>query len=309
MNGYFSALPGEALLHIEGPDTLTFLQGQTTCDTRKLSATQALPGAYCTAQGRMVCDFLLVRLGAEHVALRMRRDILDTAAATLGKFIVFSKARIDTARDDWQAFGCWGEDALAVLGELAGGEPGSEDYVAVSAAGIVVVRAPGPEAACEVFIDTQNHAELVDNLRERLQAGDESQWRALQMRAGVARVEAATSGEFIPQLFNYDLTGHVSFNKGCYTGQEIVARLHYRGKPKQRAYLAEVATHEPPAPGSKLYTEGLDASTGEIVNAVTVNGNALCLAVATAPGVSGGLLLGANGPPLTLLELPYALPE
>ncbi|TGD74653.1 folate-binding protein [Mangrovimicrobium sediminis] len=309
MNGYFSALPGEGLLHIAGPDTLTFLQGQTTCDTRKLSATQALPGAYCTAQGRMVCDFLLVQLDAEHVALRMRRDILDTAAATLGKFIVFSKAKIDIARDDWRAFGCWGEDAPGVLSDVVGSEPGSEDYAAASAPGIVAVRAPGAEIAFEVFIDTQNHAELVATLRERLQAGDESQWRALQMRAGVARVEAATSGEFIPQLFNYDLTGHVSFNKGCYTGQEIVARLHYRGKPKQRAYLAEVATGETPAPGSKLYTDGLGASTGEIVNSVQVDGKALCLAVATGPGVAGGLLLGEGGPAMTLLQLPYALPE
>ena len=83
LNCEFTTLPGEGLLHISGPETLGFLQGQTTCDTRRLDASTAIPGAYCTPQGRVVCDFLLLQLGQEHVGLRMRSDILDASAATL----------------------------------------------------------------------------------------------------------------------------------------------------------------------------------------------------------------------------------
>ena len=92
MTCYYANLDHEALLHVQGPDALSFLQGQVTCDTRSLRADLALPGACCTVQGRVVFDFLLGQLEADHLVLRMRRDILASSAALLAKYIVFSKA-------------------------------------------------------------------------------------------------------------------------------------------------------------------------------------------------------------------------
>jgi folate-binding Fe-S cluster repair protein YgfZ len=104
----FSLLAREGLLHISGPDSLTFLQGQTTCDTRDVSPSRAVPGVYCTPKGRTVADFLLVAMAEEHFVLRMRQDIVPNAATVLGKYIVFSKAELDPANDTWQVAACWG---------------------------------------------------------------------------------------------------------------------------------------------------------------------------------------------------------
>jgi len=306
VSALYARLASEGLLHIEGPDTLTFLQGQTTCDTRKLSPGLSLPGAYCNPQGRMVCDFLLCQLGEDHVALRMRSSVMPIAAGAFGKYILFSKARLDAQRDDWSAYACWGESAPAVIESLVGAAP-AEAYAAAAVAGCVVIRMPGELPAFEVYLQQGQHPGHLQALSAAAEEMTESTWQALQIQQGIARVEAATSGEFIPQLFNYDLTGHVSFNKGCYTGQEIVARLHYRGKPKQRTHLLQLEGAQELAAGSKLFTPGQDSSTGTVLNSAVDGGTTWCLAAINAQGLAGGLQL-EGGPGLQLLELPYALP-
>ncbi|MFV8816344.1 YgfZ/GcvT domain-containing protein [Haliea sp. E17] len=307
MSAFYAELSSEGLLHIEGPDTLKFLQGQTTCDTRTLSASQSLPGAYCNPQGRMVCDFLLTQLAGEHVVLRMRRSIMASAAATLGKYILFSKAKLDAAREDWSVFACWGEDAESLLSSIVGEIPVGA-YAAAMTEGCAVVRMAEALPYFEVYLGLAQQAEFLQRIAEAMQAADEALWQAWQIGQGIARVEAETVGEFIPQLFNYDLTGHVSFTKGCYTGQEIVARLHYRGKPKQRTHLLELDGDMALAAGTKLFTPGQDNSTGTLLNSAAVAGHTLCLAAVNAQGVSGGLQL-EGGNPLVMKELPYALPS
>lgn len=307
MSAFYSELRSEGLLHIKGPDTLKFLQGQTTCDTRKLVATQALPGAYCNPQGRVICDFLLAELAGEHVVLRMRRDIVETAASALGKYIMFSKAELDSGRDDWAVIACWGDGAGSVLKAMAGTLPGGK-YSAVATEGCVVVRMADEEPRFEIYLNRQEHPEYLQTIQQAMQASDESAWRAWQIAQGNVRVEAAITGEFLPQLMNYDLTDHVSFNKGCYTGQEIVARLHYRGKPKQRTHLLELAGEHALPAGSKLFTPGHNNSTGTVLNSAVEDGKTLCLAAVNAQGISGGLQLEEDGAKLTPLELPYALP-
>ncbi len=304
----FSKLESEALLHIAGPDTLKFLQGQTTCDTRKLTPTQALPGAYCTPQGRVVCDFLLVQLGDNHVVLRLRRDILDTAAATLGKYIMFSKADLDAARQDWMTIGCWGAGSAAALAAITGLELPGTINTAASGEGCIVVCCDPAQERYEVFIDSVNQPSLLEAVAQAMQPTAEAAWQAWQINAGIARVEAATSGEFVAQSLNYDLTGHISFNKGCYTGQEIVARLHYRGKPKQRTYLAELDSEMELPAGTALYSAGKEQSTGSVVNSATWQGKTCCLLATTAGAAEAGLELQGAGAKLHLLPLPYDLP-
>jgi len=92
LNCNYALLEQEALLHIVGPDTLKFLQGQTTCDTREVDSEHATPGAFCTPQGRVICDFLICELAPEHFSLRMRREIRDNSATAFGKYIIFSKS-------------------------------------------------------------------------------------------------------------------------------------------------------------------------------------------------------------------------
>ncbi len=239
MNCQYTHLEQEALLHIIGPDTLKFLQGQTTCDTRKVTPSHAVPGVFCTPQGRVVCDFLLCELGQDHFALRLRRDIRARSSTTFGKYIIFSKAKLDDTREDWAPYAVWGQDAANALGKIFGELP-SARFGSTRGDGFVLVQTDeqGQQFEC-YLLNTSNGAHLA-RMDEMMTPGSETQWQALQIANGIARIEAATVEEFVPQILNYDHTGHISFNKGCYTGQEVVARLHYLGKPKRRTYVAEL---------------------------------------------------------------------
>jgi hypothetical protein len=304
----FARLQDESLLHIVGPDTLTFLQGQTTCDTRQVDDGHAVPGAYCTVQGRMVCDFLLLQLAAEHMVLRMRRGILAAATATFGKYIVFSKAELDAQRSDWQVFACWGDEAAATLGQLDMPVPGAQ-YAVAREEGYALVQLDAKGTQYEVYANVEQHPQHLQALRDAMSEGSEAQWQALQINAGIGRVEGATSGEFLPQMLNYDITGHVNFRKGCYTGQEIVARLHYRGKAKRRLYLASLRGAEPLPAGTDLFTAGTEQASGTVVNSAPQGDGCVCLVSATEAGVAGGLTVAGSTQQLEIGSLPYALPD
>ncbi len=302
----YSPLAHETLLEIQGPDTLTFLQGQLSCDTRELSDTQAVPGIYCTPKGRTVADLLLIQLGEDHIGLRLRRDICEHTAAVLGKYIVFSKAELQPQADNWELFGCWGEGAGALVTDLAGQDIAGpyacvrgDDFVAVQ------VDAAGQQFECY----GKAGGSLAQRLAEHCEPGTQEAWQALEIARGVARIEAETVEEFIPQMLNYDLTGHISFTKGCYTGQEVVARLHYRGTPKRRTYLGELHSAELPKAGAPLFSAGGAQSVGNVVNVVEHEGAIKLLYCATAAGHEQGVYL-ENGADNSIIagELPYSLP-
>lgn len=303
---HYSPLPGDALLLIEGPDTLTFLQGQTTCDTRTLDTAGSLQGVYCTPQGRVVCDFLLLPLGEGTYGLRMRRAIRERAAAVFGKYIVFSKAEIHAGNDDWQVFGVWGCGAAAVVASVFDGRPQGAGQLHDGPGFAVVQRdTAGTRFECFVAADARH---LLAELSAAAPAGNEDDWRALDISAGIARVEAPLVDELVPQTVNYDLTGHISFKKGCYTGQEVVARLHYRGKSKRRGFAVTVAAAEGLAPGAELFAATSASAVGNVVNCALTSAGALAFVSATLDGAAAGLHLAApDGPALTLLELPYSV--
>ena len=306
MAAHFALLENEGLLHIAGPDALTFLQGQTTCDTRKVDPEHALPGAYCTPKGRMVCDFLLVQLGAEHYGLRMRDDVIAPAAAAFSKYIMFSKAELDAARKDWQVAACWGEEVKAELAASGFAVPAAR-YESASGDGYTLVQVDDRGEQIEIYIDSQSQPSHIKTLQQALDAGSAEQWQALQIEAGIGRVEGPTSGEFLPQMLNYDITGHVSFNKGCYTGQEIVARLHYRGKAKRRLYLAQLDNSGPLPAGTDLFSPASEQSGGTVVNSAPTAAGCICLVSATEAAIAGGLRTGESDSELVPGTLPYAL--
>lgn len=306
MNCEFTRLEQEALLHISGPDALAFLQGQTTCDTRVIDRAHALPGAYCTPQGRVVCDFLLCELGPEHYGLRLRRDIREESGKTFGKYIVFSKATLEAGRDDWLLFGAWGPGAAGALENVFGALP-EERYGVHSGDGFALVRMDGEGLLYECYLEA-SRGDYSERMAAAMQPGSEEAWRAQQVASGLARIEAATAGAHVPQTLNYDLTGHISFKKGCYTGQEVVARLHYRGKPKHRTYLADLPVDTACAVGDKVLDAVTGKAAGSIVNAASTGAGVRVLVEATAEGVANGLQLDdRDATPLLQATLPYSL--
>ena len=315
MSCHYAALEHESLLHLQGPDARTFLQGQVTCDIRRLSASAALAGSYCTVQGRVVCDFLLCELSPEHLVLRMRRDIRAASAALFARYIVFSRAKLEAERDDWRVVACWGAEAARQLQALFGVVPNGK-YSACNGEGFALVQVDEAGEQFECYLQQGVAAEPLARIEAELQAATEPAWQALQVAAGIARIEAGTSGEFIPQMLNYDVTGHISFNKGCYTGQEVVARMHYRGKPKRRLYQAMIESTSLPAAqapqaGAALYTGGSTQPAGNVVNCVlTGDGELALLVTATTSGIDAGLhVADADGPLLRTVDVPYPVPE
>ena len=306
VNCQFARLNSEALLHISGPDTLTFLQGQSSCDTRELNPEHALPGIYCTPKGRVVCDFLLCELGEDHFALRLRREIRPTSAAAFGKYIIFSKATLEDNRDDWAVIGIWGEDARTVLSNLLGAAP-EQRYRTIGGEGFLLVQVDDEGTSYECYLRDDRAASITSELRNEAQESDEGDWQCAQIPHGVVRITEALIEEFVPQTLNYDLTGHISFKKGCYTGQEVVARLHYRGTPKRRTFLGTVPSSTLCNPGSLVYASDSDKAIGSVVNCAKGADTYHLLLEAVTAAVPQGLHIDSEqGTDVQLEKLPYA---
>ncbi len=221
------ALPRFGFLSIQGKDAIAFMQGYTTCDLDKLSSHHAAIGAICNLQGRMVANFRLVRF-QDGLLLRMSRDLVQPTRDFLGKYIVFSKAEMSDMSEDWRCYGVTGEEtSLTTVGEIAS----AEDRI------LIRVSDSGPRF--ELW-----SGETPAN------AGDDTiDWSVAEIRDGLAWVDTRTTGEFQPQMFNYHRIGGIDFDKGCYLGQEIIARLEYRGQLKRKLHYGighgEVSTGDP----------------------------------------------------------------
>ncbi len=298
-------LSSETLLHIIGADAPTFLQGQMTCDLRDVAIDRALPGVYCSAQGRVLADFLLVQLGPEHYALRLRHSIAEVTRERLSKYAVFSK--VELALDDrWSVSACWGESAATTIGANFPMLSGQRYSCTNSDGNLCVVQLDEAGEQYEIYHagGARNPwpADAIHEVPER--------WCQLEQARGIARIEQPIVEQFVPQALSYDLAGFISFKKGCYTGQEVVARLHYKGTSKRRLYLARVVTDEHPRPGDKLFSASGERAIGDVINATLDTGHQwhLLVSLTTAATNTGSLHMAAkNGPELSLYPPPFGL--
>lgn len=261
-------LPLWSFLQVAGPDSAKFLQGQLTCDIADATSSHAVPAAHCTPKGRMRSSFLVAQREHDNYWLRVRSDIGTDASTALGKYIVFSKAKI-TPQPQLLALGLNGPAAAAAIAAFAGQTPTGLNAVIQTAGGLIVQRHPVQEGGdgqrFEAWLPLDEAETLWRECGDFLPVSS-TFWRWLEIRAGFASVTASTVESFIPQMLNYDQIGGISFTKGCYTGQEIVARTHYRGQIKRRLQRAEVAAPAA-APGTSL-TDANGRAIGEIVEAV-----------------------------------------
>ena len=226
-----AALPRYGVLTIRGPDARSFLQGQATCNIDEASDARALPGGLCNPQGRLYSSFLVVSDGSEDLLLRMHADIISITAANLNKYIVFSKADSADESEYYAITGLWGRGSRELIDEVCP-EPPTQTNDVVTVGRDKIIQRDDTGERFECWLAAGEESLLAEALTRCIQC-DAREWDALAVLAGEAEVQAATADEFIPQMLNYDVSGHVSFTKGCYTGQEVVARLHYRGTAKQ----------------------------------------------------------------------------
>ncbi|KEX91372.1 YgfZ/GcvT domain-containing protein [Pseudomonas putida] len=302
-SAFFCTLSHEGVLAVRGADAGKFLQGQLTCNLNYLSDTRASLGARCTQKGRMQSSFRIL-LEGDGVLLAMASGLLEPQLADLKKYAVFSKSKLTDESAAWVRFGVeQGDEALKSLGlEL----PEDTDSV-VRNDRLIAIRV-SPERA-ELWVAADQADDIKGKLSAQLSEGELNQWLLGQVRAGIGQVMPSTRELFIPQMLNLQAVGGVSFKKGCYTGQEIVARMQYLGKLKRRLYRLQLVADELPEPGTQLFAPSHGSSIGEVVLAANAAGHIELLAVLQAEAAEGGdIHLGAlDGPALHLLDLPYEL--
>ena len=295
-----------AALHVAGPDAAAFLQGQLTNDVEALASGSLQLSAWCSPKGRVLANFIVRRIDAERIELLLPRLLLESIRRRLSMYVLRSKVTITDASSTTVRIGIGGPGATACLAAAGASIP--ESYRSAPFDGATLAALTG--SRCIAFVTADQAPALWDRLAGARAAGFPC-WRWLTIRAGVPMILPPTQDQFVPQMLNLDALGGVSFDKGCYTGQEIVARTRYLGRLKERLALAHA---DPvPAPGERLYAPEFGAQAcGTVLNAnVAPGGGSDFLFVAQMAAIAGGdLRIGAlDGPALSLRPLPYALPE
>jgi folate-binding protein YgfZ len=300
----FRELQHSGLIRFSGEEARAFLHNQLSCDVAALTFGRSTYGAYCNPKGRVLASFLLWR-SEQGLFMQLPTSLREPIQQQLSKFILRSKVKAENFADDLALIGVAGKDAAARLQQALGAAPTAPHDV-VHVDGATIIRLPVDRY--EIAVPREQAPRLAEALGAAEQAGPEH-WEWLAIRAGIPVILPATQEQFVPQMVNLDLIGGVSFQKGCFPGQEIVARMRYRGTLKQRMYLANVTSTEHPQPGEKLYSPAFgDQACGTLVNAARApEGGYDLLAVIQISAAERGDLhwKSLDGPPLKLLELPY----
>lgn len=294
---------------VEGPDAATFLQGQLTQDVLKLAPDAIRLGGYCSAKGRLQASFWLARPQSEQFVLLAHASLLPAWLKRLQMFVMRAKVTLRDAREQWQTVGICGTDAaLATLGQ-AGLDLPAHGLIATGET--LIMRLPdvlgharwivcAPPAQTQAWLAAQAHSHP-------------HAWQWLDTMSGVPQITASTVDQFVPQMINFEVLGGVDFRKGCYPGQEIVARSQYLGSIKRRLFLAH---SDAPLQAAQEVFSSADPQQpcGQIVNAAQVPDQAkwsalveLKLALANDTGEHHLHAGSSEGGLLVLDALPYSM--
>jgi folate-binding protein YgfZ len=303
-------LPHLGVIAAHGPDAATFLHGQLSQDVKQLPATEARLAAYCSAKGRMLASFIVLHPAPDTYWLVINRETLPAVLKRLSMFVMRSKLKLSDITDSAALTGSLSlADATSPAADQAMPvtqlDAGSEGVLPTLGCQLPAVQGVSRQLTLgPVAIATAEAPSVL------------SAWRWLEVMAGVPQIEPATSEQFVPQMVNFELLGGVNFKKGCYPGQEVVARSQYRGTTKRRAFV--LIGDAPAAPGAELFCSADPGQPcGMVVNAAAVPGGSaqavlaeLKLASVEAMSNGASLHLGAiDGPSLALGPQPIALPR
>jgi folate-binding protein YgfZ len=300
-----------AVLRFDGPDAAAFLHGQLSSDVAALAPGTLQWSSYNSPKGRMLANLLLARPApGDGLRAVLAADLAAAIARRLAMFVLRARVKVADAGAERALVGIVGPGAAAAAAAAFG--------VAVVPGGALVsgdtVVLGLPDGRVLVEVATAARADALAALGPHVARAGEDAWRRAGVRAGVPLVTAATSDQFVPQALNFDALGGISFRKGCYPGQEIVARMHYLGRLKERLFAFD-HHGDAPAPGTRLHAASFgDQPCGTVVNGVADGDDgtsATLLAVVQRSAAEGDVVhLGApDGPVLVRRALPYAVPE
>lgn len=312
--GFVAAVPDLGLLSARGSETRKFLQSQLTNDVERLADDRARWFGYCTAKGRLLSTFLGWPED-DGFALVLARPSAEALRKKLSMFVLRAKTKISDASDSRVLFGLGGQAGAAALARLGFAEAPAP--MAVARAGeTTAIGLPAVEFGDAMLsrwllcLQVDAAADAWQTLRDAgLAPASSDFWRWTEVRAAVPRIVPDTAELFVPQMINLDLSGGVSFTKGCYPGQEIVARTHYLGKQRRRMLVGHLDSPAPePAPGSDVLDPG-GAPAGRVVLAAPAPGGGIDLLFEARTDPNGEVALSAAGAEISIVPLPYELPE
>ena len=313
LNGLvFADLDFMGVIAVHGADAATFLQAQFSNDISEVDESSSQLNAYCSPKGRILGLMRIFRQG-ETWYLRLPADSLETVIQRLRMYVMRAEVTLEDVSDNFLRIGISGDTASDELGSVAGAVPAEVDQV-LHHNDMSILRVPGVQQRYEVYINALDSArELWDTLNVRGAPVGESAWRLLEIQAGLPNIFAATSELFVPQMTNLQLVNGLSFKKGCYPGQEIVARMQDLGTLKRRMYLGHIDTDENTVPADSLYSsDNSEQAIGRSIDAQPhPDGGQSALAViqinaADAEDMHTG---SSDGPSFTLKSLPYTFDE
>lgn len=233
------------LIRAQGEEAAKFLHSQLTQDFSLMTQRQARLAGFCSAKGRLQASFIGIKRSNDEVWLLCSQDLLTTTMKRLSMFVMRAKVKLTDASDDLELYGLLGQAASAATQNLA--DPLSNPWDAARVDDVSLVRLyPADEVERVLWIGPKGaRAPTGDAL-------DESLWDWSEVRSGVATLTSPMVDVLVPQMLNYESIGGVNFKKGCYPGQEVVARSQFRGTLKRRTYLAHAASSL--AVGAELFT-------------------------------------------------------
>lgn len=308
----FADLSHHSLVAVYGEDAREFLQNQLSNDLRMVDAGHSLLNAYCSPKGRMLANFRVFQHG-DTLYLRMPTAMVEATVKRLRMYVLRSRVTFEDTVDTFVVLGLSGPDAEAELARASGLTPPVEANMVVGNDHLVTIRVPGIHPRFELYAGFDMACRIWNALNVNCAPVGASAWNLLEIHAGLPTIYPQTTEAFVPQMANMQLVDGVSFKKGCYPGQEVVARMQYLGKLKRRMYLARVQTSEPPLIGQDLFDAGADdQSVGKVVDTEPHpdGGYSLLAVVQIASVEQGDVRLGdRNGPALEYQALPYPFPQ
>ena len=292
-------LADRGVIRASGADAAAFLQSQLTNDVASLDSGVARLAGFCSAKGRLQASFVVWRPGDGDYLLSCPRAIVATTLKRLSMFVLRAKCKLSDASEDVPLFGVAGAAATAMLDDVGVWQVRRQGAT-------TLLRLPDAAGVQRAFVAASGgEAEVAAEPAMTLET-----WNWLEVESGIVTIEAATVDRFVPQMVNFELVGGVDFQKGCYPGQEVVARSQYRGTTKRRTLLFDCDAL--PVAGQDVFASGAPGEpAGTVANGAPHPGRSggSALVEVRLAAVGDELRLGAaDGPPLHRRELPYAVP-
>ncbi len=283
---FIAPLTTYSIVRVSGGDAETFLQGQFSCDVKEVTTEQSRLGTANTSKGRAYATFRMAKQ-AEDYLIRLPSELVEDFVTRLNKYIVFSKADM-TIEEQWVALGVSGTESINILQKHFKAIPGEIDSTTTEKNAVIIKVPSSTTPRYEIWSPHGIAQSLLETNNETI--GTQTNWDWIEVNEGISEIFTQTQESFVPQMLNLQHLNAISFKKGCYTGQEIIARMKYLGKLKKATFLLSVSPIIETQPGAAVFELGSDKKRGTVVRSASSdkNNTTLILAVLDIESIKSG---------------------